>query len=208
MVDFQSRDTSRARDDADDETDDEPTDDDADGTEETVHDDATNEAANVGAPETPSAANGVSVAILVAEEGGDSAADALADALAGEHDVLGRDERTADHDAIQTAVNTFLDQSTVDAVVTVGGVGVGPTQVTVEAVEPLLDTDLPGFGELFRRRYESRVDTGVIRTRAFAGIADGTPVVCLPGEAEAVTVATEELLVPELDWLASAADGS
>jgi molybdenum cofactor biosynthesis protein B len=208
MVDFQSRDTSRSVDE-----------------EETTATDATDaeESAPPGSesstddPETDSSTDEeavqitgeqpVSVAILVAHDGAQPAADAVADGLAADHDVLGRDERTGDHDAIQTAVNTFLDQDAVDAVVTVGGVGVGATEVTVEAVEPLLDATLPGFGELFRRRHEAEVGTGAIRTRTCAGIADGTPVVCLPGDADAATVATEQLLVSELDWLATAADG-
>lgn len=210
MVDFQSRDTSRGVEEA---ADDEP-DDEAAATA------AATPATDASAEETPSEPSTsdegpdretdgttVSVAILVADDGAQPAADAVADGLEGEHDVLGRDERTGDHDAIQTAVNTFLDQDAVDAVVTVGGVGVGAEQVTVEAVEPLLDTSLPGFGELFRRRHEAEVGSGAIRTRAFAGIADGTPVACLPGDAAAATVATTELLVPELDWLATAADG-
>lgn len=205
MVDFQSRDTRRSVEEEAEAEDDPATAGEADA--EAATPDESMESA--GAEEPAAEITGkttVSVAILVADEGAHPAADAVADGLAGEHEVLGRDERTGDHDAIQTAVNTFLDQDTVDAVVTVGGVGVGPAQVAVEAVEPLLDTTLPGFGELFRRRHEESVGTHAIRTRAFAGLSDGTPVICLPGHPEAASVATEELLVPELEWLATAAE--
>lgn len=206
MVDFQSRDTSRG---AGNDAEDDRADDDTGEVVDATSEDSATPASTAESDEREVEITGettVSVAILVAADGAKSAADAVADGLAGEHDVLGRDERTGDHDAIQTAVNTFLDQEAVDAVVTVGGVGVGPTQVTVEAVEPLLDTTLPGFGELFRRRHEETAGTNAIRTRAFAGIADTTPVVCLPGDAEAASIATTELLVPELDWLSSAAE--
>lgn len=210
MVDFQSRDTGRGLDEDDDDVaetdsraaageDEEGSEtQDADATEGTPDDDAaaeTADGANVGA---------ISIAVLVTDEDAEAAADAVTDALAEDHEVLGRDTRTEDLDAIQTAVATFLDESAVDAVVTVGGVGVGLTQVTVEAVEPLLDVDLPGFGELLRRRYEQRDGSTAVRSRAFAGIAATTPVFCLPADAEAASMAAGDLVGPELEDLVDA----
>ena len=216
MVDFQSRDTSRGLED-DDEEDSSTGDTDAaagensPGEETATGRPSTGNGAGTDAPDAEGAAiddvdgTEVSVAILVTDDEGHDAADAITDAIGDAHDVLGRDERTGDLDAVQTAVNTFLDQSTVDAVVTVGGVGVGLTQVTVEAVEPLLDARLPGFGELLRRRYEEREGTAAMWTRAFAGIAGSTPVFCLPAETAVARTATAELVVPELDELVAAA---
>jgi len=201
MVDFQSRETHRGSDDAESGSEDDT------ASSETAASSATDADSAAGAGVTPAADAGdaVSVAILVTGTDATEAADAVADAIATEHEVLGRDERTGDLDAIQTAVDTFLDQPTVEAVVTVGGVGVGPDEVAVEAVEPLLDTQLPGFGELFRRRHADEVGTKAIRNRAIAGLADTTPVFCLPGETASARAATTDLLVPELDGLISAA---
>lgn len=207
MVDFQSRDTSRGLDDDDDvaETDSREAAGEGEEREGSPDADAAENAADATEEGVDGASSGaISIAVLVTDEDADAAADAVTDALDGEHDVLGRDERTEDLDAIQTAVDTFLDQAAVDAVVTVGGVDVGLTQVTVEAVEPLIDAKLPGFGELFRRRYEEREGSAAVRTRAFAGTASTTPVFCLPADAESARVAAEELVGPELDDLVDA----
>lgn len=204
MVDFQSRDTSRGVDEGDAaETDHKAETPDADGAHTAAAPDE--EGARDGADaEDESAAGSIAVAILVADGEGEAAADAVADAVDDDHEVLGRDRRTDDLDAVQSAVNTFIDQSAVDAVVTVGGVDVGLTQVTVEAVEPLLDAKLPGFGELFRREYERTAGSAAVRSRAFAGVAGTTPVFCLPSDADAAAAAAEDLIAPELDGLVDA----
>lgn len=209
MVDFQSRDTSRGLDEDDDvaETDSRAAAGEGEERGESADADATAGGPDTDATEgSPDAASvgAISVAVLVTVEDAEAAAEAVTEALATDHEVLGRDTRTGDLDAIQTAVDTFLDESAVDAVVTVGGVGVGLTQVTIEAVEPLLDVELPGFGELFRRRYEQLEGSAAVRSRAFAGIAATTPVFCLPADAEAAGMAAEDLVGPELDDLVDA----
>ena len=93
----------------------------------------------------------------------------------------------------------------VDVAVTTGGTGVTPDDVTVEAVEPLVEKTLPGFGELFRRRSEADIGTRVIATRAFAGVADGVPVFCLPGSEAAVRLGVSEVILPEAGHLAGLA---
>jgi molybdenum cofactor biosynthesis protein B len=82
---------------------------------------------------------------------------------------------------------------------------VTPDDVTVEAVDPLLDKRLPGFGELFRRLSYDEIGTRVIGTRAVAGTADGVPVFCLPGSENAARLGAEELIVPEAPHLAGLA---
>jgi molybdenum cofactor biosynthesis protein B len=106
-----------------------------------------------------------------------------------------------DHDRIQGAVDTLIDRPAIDAVVTTGGTGVTPDDVTVDAVQPLFGTELPGFGELFRRYSETEVGTRVVATRATAGIIGGVPVFCLPGSENAARLGTEEIIVPELAHL-------
>ena len=116
----------------------------------------------------------------------DPAGDALVEALtdAG-HELSTRELVVDEFDRVQGAVDGLVGRDDVDVVVTTGGTGVTPDGVTVEAVEPLFEKRLPGFGELFRRRSYDEIGSRVVGTRATAGIADGVAVFCLPGSENA-----------------------
>ncbi|WP_181686270.1 MogA/MoaB family molybdenum cofactor biosynthesis protein [Halorhabdus salina] len=118
-----------------------------------------------------------------------------------ERTVAGQDTVEAGSDPVQTAGDRAVSRRDVTAIVTVGGTGVGPTDVTVEAVDPLLETELPGFGELFRVSYHERVGPEVIGMRPTAGISDGVPVFCLPGEKDAARFTVSEIVLQTLDGL-------
>lgn len=135
----------------------------------------------------------------------DPAGDAIATAVedAG-HEVVVRDAVDDDDDAIRSRVDGLVDGDEVGAVVTTGGTGVTPDDVTVEAVGELFDKRLPGFGELFRRRSYDEVGTRVVGTRATAGVVDGVPVFCLPGSANAARLGAD-LVVAEAPHLAGLA---
>ena len=127
----------------------------------------------------------------------DPAGDAIAAAVeAAGDEVPIRELIGDDYDGIQGRVSTFVGREDVDVVVTTGGTGVTPDDVTIEAVSPLFSKELPGFGELFRRRSEDDIGTRVVATRATAGVVDGVPVFCLPGSEDAarlgVDIITEE----------------
>jgi len=121
------------------------------------------------------------------------------------HDVAVRDVVRDNYDGIQNALDALVGRSDVDLVVTSGGTGVTPDDVTVEAAEPLFDKELPGFGELLRLLSYETVGTKAICTRATAGIADGVPVFCLPGSENAAKLGIEEIVVPEASHLAGLA---
>jgi molybdenum cofactor biosynthesis protein B len=106
-----------------------------------------------------------------------------------------------DYDKVQAEVHNLVGRDDVDAVVTTGGTGVTPDDVTVEATEPLFEKTLPGFGELFRRLSYDEIGTKVVGTRAVAGVADGVPVFCLPGSENAARLGAEEILVHEAGHL-------
>ncbi|WP_456481378.1 MogA/MoaB family molybdenum cofactor biosynthesis protein [Methanopyrus sp.] len=108
------------------------------------------------------------------------------------HDVRYRVLVPDQHDMIVGAVRWLVDR--VHAVVTTGGTGVTPTDVTVEALERIADKRLPGFGEAFRRRSEEEVGLHAVLTRAEMYVVDGTPVTCLPGSPNAVKLGAEMLL--------------
>jgi molybdenum cofactor biosynthesis protein B len=90
-------------------------------------------------------------------------------------------------------------------VILTGGTGVAPRDVTPEAVEPLLDRVVPGFGELFRALSYQEIGSAALLSRALAGLASGRVVFVLPGSRGAVELAMEKLVLPELGHLAAEA---
>ena len=112
--------------------------------------------------------------------------------------VLARGWVRDDVTAIRAALRKQLARRGVDAVVLTGGTGMAPRDVTPEAVEPLLERPLPGFGERFRALSWASVGSAAWLSRAGAGVARGRLVVYLPGSVGAVRQALESLLIPEL----------
>lgn len=108
-------------------------------------------------------------------------------------------------EAIGEAVDGFVGREDVDAVVTTGGTGITPDDVTIETVSERFEKELPGFGELFRRRSEAEIGTMVVGTRATAGVVAGTVVFALPGSENAARLGTRELVLPEVGHLAGLA---
>jgi molybdenum cofactor biosynthesis protein B len=132
----------------------------------------------------------------------DPAGDAIATAFEAEgHEVVTRELVPDDYDRVQATLRNVSRRGDVDVVVSTGGTGVTPDDVTVEAARPLFEKTLPGFGELFRRLSYDDIGTRVVGTRAVAGIADGTAVFCLPGSENAATLGATEIVVPEAGHL-------
>lgn len=104
--------------------------------------------------------------------------------------------------AIRRTVRGALARRDVDAVLVTGGTGVAPRDVTPEAVTPLVQRWLPGFGERFRALSERHVGSAAWLSRAAAGVARGRLLVILPGSPAAVRLAADRLLVPELAHVA------
>lgn len=136
----------------------------------------------------------------------DPAGDAITDALdAAGHETVTRQLVDDDFDSVQAAVDNLVDRDDVDAVVTTGGTGVTPDDVTVEAVDDILRKRLPGFGELFRRLSYEEIGTRIVGTCATAGISRGVVIFCLPGSENAARLGTEEIIVREVSHLAGLA---
>lgn len=102
-----------------------------------------------------------------------------------------------DQDEIRAAVHGAMGPG-IDALVLTGGTGIGPRDVTVEAVEPMLDRKLDGFGEAFRRLSWDQVGARAVLSRAVAGTCDSRLVFVLPGSPKAVQLGVEQLIVPLL----------
>ena len=124
---------------------------------------------------------------------------------AADHEVVTREILRDDLDGVQTALLNLTGRDDVDVVVTTGGTGVTPDDVTVEGARPLFDRELPGFGELFRILSYEEIGTRAMVSRATAGMVDGVPVFCLPGSEDAARLGTEELVVEEMAHLVSLA---
>jgi molybdenum cofactor biosynthesis protein B len=128
----------------------------------------------------------------------DDQGDAVVEAIEGAADrVLTRDLIRSDYDNVQSAVSTLAERDDIDVVVTIGGTGVEPSDVTAEALEPLFEKELPGFGELFRLLAHETEGTAVVGARVTAGIVDRTPVFALPGTVTGVELGMAEIVLPE-----------
>ena len=103
-------------------------------------------------------------------------------------------------DAIEDAVAALLDDG-VDVVLTTGGTGLTPDDVTVDAIEPLFDRPVPGFGELFRWLSYEEVGAMAMASRATAGVVDDRLVFCLPGSENAARTGAEKLVAPAVGHL-------
>jgi len=97
---------------------------------------------------------------------------------------------------IRDALGEIADHDRGDVIVTTGGTGIAPRDVTIEVIEPLLDKRLDGFGEAFRRLSWDEVGPRAVLSRAVAGSYRGRFVAALPGSPRAVRLAVRELLIP------------
>ncbi len=103
--------------------------------------------------------------------------------------------------AIRAALRRLLALDEVDVLVTTGGTGFSPRDLTLEAVGPLLERSLDGFGELFRMLSYHQVGAAAMLSRAAAGLIGAKAVFLLPGSPKAVALAMEKLILPEAGHL-------
>ena len=121
------------------------------------------------------------------------------------HRVVDRSVAPDEVDAIRAAVDVAVMRDDVHAVLLTGGTGIAARDVTPEALEPILDRVIPGFGELFRTLSYHEIGSAALLSRALAGTVRGRIVVALPGSRAAIRLAVEKLLLPELPHLAAEA---
>jgi molybdenum cofactor biosynthesis protein B len=130
----------------------------------------------------------------------DSSGQVLVDGLtAAGHRLAGRRLLRDDIDAIRAQVAAWIGSDAVDVVITTGGTGVTGRDGTPEAVSPLLEKVIEGFGELFRMLSYAEIGAATLQSRCLAGVAGGTFVFCLPGSTGACRLGWEKILQPQLD---------
>lgn len=132
------------------------------------------------------------------DEGG-----ALIEALAGQagFEAAGRELLRDEPDIVQGRVRALVAAGAVDVILLTGGTGVAPRDGTIEAVAPLFERRLDGFGELFRMLSFAEIGPAAMLSRACAGIAGGVAIFALPGSPAGVRLALERLILPELGHL-------
>ncbi len=101
---------------------------------------------------------------------------------------------------IRAILSRWIAAPDVQAVVSTGGTGVTGRDGTPEAIQPLLDKEIEGFGETFRTISFGEIKTSTIQSRAIAGVANGTYIFCLPGSSGACRTGWDQLIEPQLDY--------
>lgn len=101
---------------------------------------------------------------------------------------------------IRAQVSQWIAQSKPQVIITTGGTGVTGRDGTPEAIKPLLDKEIEGFGEMFRVLSFESIRTSTLQSRAVAGVANGTYIFCLPGSSGACADAWDKLISQQLDY--------
>jgi molybdenum cofactor biosynthesis protein B len=118
---------------------------------------------------------------------------------ADQHQLVDRALVRDDIYAIRAQVSQWIADADVQVIITTGGTGFTGRDSTPEALLPLFDKQIEGFGELFRQLSYADIGTSTIQSRAVGGLANGTLIFSLPGSSGAVTLGWEKILHNQLD---------
>ncbi|MGH8108081.1 MAG: molybdenum cofactor biosynthesis protein B [Arenimonas sp.] len=130
----------------------------------------------------------------------DSSGDFLCEALQNQgHHLFDRALLPDNKYFLRATVSNWIAEEAVDGILINGGTGFTGRDSTPEAILPLLDKEMPGFGEMFRVLSYDEIGTSTLQSRAFAGLANNTFVFCLPGSTSACKTAWEKLIRAQLD---------
>jgi molybdenum cofactor biosynthesis protein B len=146
----------------------------------------------------------LSIAVLTISDTRDETSDKsgalLVERLTGAgHRLAAKAIVTDEVDAIRSALQPWIDDDTVDIILTTGGTGFAPRDVTPEAVKPLFRREMDGFSVVFHQASQTTVGVSTLQSRAFAGQAQDTFIFCLPGSTGACRDGWDLVLSLELD---------
>ncbi len=114
------------------------------------------------------------------------------------HEVIEYEIVPDDASRIVALLRTWIARSDIQAVITNGGTGIASRDNTYDAIVSLLDKQLPGFGEIFRMLSFAEIGAAAMLSRAVAGVAGDTAIFSVPGSSNAVSLAMERLIGPEI----------
>lgn len=130
----------------------------------------------------------------------DTSGDYLAESLQAEgHRLAVRVIVKDDKYVLRAEFSALIADQDIDVILSTGSTGLTGRDVAPEALEPLFDKAINGFGELFRAASVADIGAATIQSRAFAGLANGTIIFCMPGSPGACRTAWEEVIRPQLD---------
>lgn len=101
---------------------------------------------------------------------------------------------------IREVVSQWIARDDIQTIITTGGTGLTARDGTPEAIRPLLDKEIEGFGEMFRVISYDEITTSTLQSRALAGVANGTYIFCLPGSSGACKTGWDSLIQAQLDY--------
>ena len=147
----------------------------------------------------------LNIAVLTVSDSRDESSDksgALLVRLLGDagHEAVQKSIVPDDKYRIREVVSRWIVDETISVILTTGGTGVTGRDGTPEAVTPLLDKVIDGFGETFRSLSYQTIGTSTLQSRAIAGVANGTYIFCLPGSSGACKDAWTMLISSQLDY--------
>jgi molybdenum cofactor biosynthesis protein B len=116
------------------------------------------------------------------------------------HRLAGRAILPDDLYRIRAQVSAWIADPAVQVVLSTGGTGLTGRDGTPEALAPLFDKTIDGFGEVFRALSYEEIGASTIQSRAGAGVANGTYIFCLPGSSGACRTGWDKLIAPQLDY--------
>lgn len=102
---------------------------------------------------------------------------------------------------LSSTIQDLIDRQDIDVVITTGGTGLGPRDISADVVASFVEKPLPGFGELFRQLSYAEIGPASILSRALGGARGEKLLFALPGSSKAVRLALEKILIPELGHL-------
>lgn len=117
------------------------------------------------------------------------------------HEILCYQVVPDDADIIKTTILDMIQDHVPQVILLTGGTGIGPKDVTIEAVHPLFSKELTAFGALFAQLSYEEIDSAAILSRATAGVIGNTVLFCMPGSLKACKLACKALIFPELGHL-------
>lgn len=100
---------------------------------------------------------------------------------------------------IRARLSEWIVNTNINIIITHGGTGFAKGNCTTKAIRPLLDQSIDGFGELFRSISFNDIGSAALQSQAFAGLVNGKVIFAIPGSQDAVKLAWERLIKPQLD---------
>ena len=146
----------------------------------------------------------VTVAILTVSDtrtrDNDTSGDILQSRIeAAGHKVLGREIVRDTIQGVRAQLQSWMDDTQIDVIISTGGTGLTGRDITVEAVTPLFDKVIDGFSVVFHQESFKTIGLSTLQSRACAGLAQGTIIFCLPGSNGAVKDGWDKVIAAQLD---------